>query len=299
MKQTIITLFGEGYLNNVNLKDENNVIKGTVSIKTGEAESVLFNVHCYRLTKNGDKNFKYDIFKAVMNEYKSSNNEPDYKKTDKIYIKKHEVKNKIYPNATIKTDTYLKDGKLVDGMKYQVDLLNKKDNDFLTSHPKFSFTVENLLVESILPEYDSKGEPTNRGILNGYCINNHELAAKASFVLGKEGYDYAKTAWACGDTVNISGDIISKKVKKITLPTNVAFGSLHNDDADKWINENLIVGAEEKLVDGFSSEDITTVMMNYDNKKEKLLSEQTFLSSGIDSPIAGFVSVPMDENSIY
>ena len=147
--QTII--YGSGILNRIKLQlnDEQDIIRGHISIRTYENDIVSFRVFQKKVTSRGKINPSFKSMKTVMESYKDCSMVDDSSKADVVCIK--ESKNKQFPNAKIYVTTKYDMNSVKSNTSKSVNFISRIKDHNINQH-KMIFKVYGCYVEEIYKE---------------------------------------------------------------------------------------------------------------------------------------------------
>ncbi|MGJ0846486.1 hypothetical protein ACR77J_07350 [Tissierella praeacuta] len=273
-KQSIVFITGSGYINKINLKDEEGVIKGTVSVRLGEDSVVSFNVYEPEFYGRNKENFKYKAFKTVMEEYIDSTMVDSYTEATKIFIGENK-KFPQFPNATIDVNVYESQGTIQIMPRNKLGLMNRlKEGQQVYASMRFS--INGFIVEELLPEYDETGMTTGRGLLKGYIVDYNGMARPLELKVVEEGYKNVSNTWKKFDTLNLKGDLVNKSIEKVSdEPVNIqgGFSTTSNRPSYEYIKEYVITDAN-MTYDSFTKEECQQAVDRLEEFKNSLLMVQ-------------------------
>lgn len=271
-KQSIVNITGAGYVNRINLTNEDGVIKGTLSIRLSDDSVVVFNVYETKFNKtSGKENFRYKALETVMNEYIDSTQVDDYTQATKVFI----GENKNYPhfpNATIDVNIYESQGTIQINPRNSLKLINRI-RDGQEVYPSMRFRIDGFIVEELLPEYDEVGQETGRGLLKGYIVDYNGMARPLELKVIEEGYKNVINTWKQFDTLNLRGDVVNKSIKKEPeMPEDIQGGFIttENKPTYEYIKEYVITDAM-MTYESFTKEECQQAINKLEEFKNSLL----------------------------
>lgn len=136
--------------------------------------------------------------------------------------------------------------------------------------PRAEFEVE-LVVRSVKPETDKKGNETGRAVLDGYIPLYGGKVIPFSFKITEEDSEYVQDNYEAGQTVFIYGDIVNFK-ETIVKKTEAAFGKDKETVTYNTIREYVVTGGEEPYDDdNVKSYDLELI-------KKALVERETYLN---------------------
>lgn len=270
-KQSIVHITGAGYVNKINLTNENGVIKGTLSIRLSDNNIVVFDVYESQLTSTGKENFKFKVFQTVMNEYVDSTQVDDYTLATKVFIGENK-KYPQFPNATINVNIYESEDTIQIRTKNSLKLLNRlKDNQEI--YLSMRFKIEGFIVEELVPEYTESGLETGRGILRGYIVDYNGIARPLELKVVEQGFKAVQGTWKKFDTLNLLGNVVNYSVEQEpTIPENTP-GSFTTTDNTRYeyIKEYVVTDAD-MTYDSFTKEECQQATDKLEELKQELLT---------------------------
>ena len=224
----------EGILSSMNLeigpKDEKDpsagkVIKGSLSIKVDDINTISVGVYCAEKTNDGKENKAYAGLVTVKDEYKT------------IADVGEEAADRIHTRADFSTFRN-QDGK--DVVNYRSNFFSRVKGEF---KPERSFGCETF-IKAKNWETDTEGNETGRlklkGIVPAYngTINILELVCPASNEYDDTFAQDADNLFEVGQTYWIDGEIVNARVEK---KKQAALGKLKSEVTFK--NELIVVGS--------------------------------------------------------
>lgn len=218
-------------------KVESQAIRGSLTIKVDDVNSVKFNVYANQLTKDGKQSNLFAGLQTIMNEYKSIA-EVGVDAADRIAVNGGDIN--IFTG---------RDGKASVGFKS--NFFNRIKN-VENLEPKAEFSVE-LFINSLLPEYDKEQNETGRLIVNGW-VPTYGGNVEPIVLIAPEGVaDAVNDSFEPGQTVKFYGDVVNSKIV-VTKEIPVKIGKPRVETTTKYKNELLITGASDAYEDGVSQE---------------------------------------------
>lgn len=272
-KQSIVNITGAGYVNKINLTNEDGVIKGTISIRLSNDSVVVFNVYETKFNKStGKENFRYKALETVISEYVDSTQVDDYTQATKVYI----GENKSYPhfpNATINVNIYESQGAVQINTRNSLKLINRiKEGQEV--YPSMRFKIDGFVVEELLPEYDKMGQETGRGLLKGYIVDYNGMARPLELKIIEEGYKSVASIWKQFDVLNLRGDVVNKSIKKESeIPEDIQGGFIttENKPTYEYIKEYVVTDAMITY-ESFTKEECQQAINELEEFKNSLLA---------------------------
>lgn len=275
-KQSIAYITGSGYVNKVNLKDENGVIKGSLSVRLSDDSVVVFNIYEPQFYgENKKENFKYKAFQTIINEYIDSTQVENYTEATKVFIGENK-KFPQFPNASIDVNVYESQGTIQVTPRNRLGLINRlKDGQQV--YPSMRFGITGFIADELLPEYDEYGMATGRGVLKGYIVDYSGTARPLELKVIEEGYKNVINSWKQFDTLNLKGDVVSRSIKKESsepVSTQGGFSTTPPKTEYEYIKEYVITDAE-MTYDSFTKDECQQAIDKLEELKSTLLMMQS------------------------
>ena len=241
-KVVIVGLLSE---NNVEQrsKDGRNYVTGNFKIKTDDTNEVAVNVFAFEDTKKGTKNPAYTQIMSVCD--------------------------KGISLAACGGDTTKATKLRASGCRFEENMFVSRFNSNIVSTPRVSgsfFTIgvneDNkakfdclINIRALKDEVDSEGDETGRLIVEGAIMQFNRWDMINFVIEGKQGVDYARNNWEVGDTVSVSGNIVSKTTtQKIVKEDSGGFGEPEEETRTYHRTEYVITRGSEPKEDTFAYE---------------------------------------------
>lgn len=208
-----------------------NIIKGTVSVKVDDINTVRFGIYAKDKTNAGKDNPVYAGMVTVMNEYKTIANDGA------------DMADRVRVNGDFNAFRGQKGQELIN---YKTSFINRIKNAE-NLEPKAEFDVE-VYVASKYPETDNNGEETGRLVVKGWFPTYNGIDP-ISFVAEKDMASDADALFEIGQTIRIFGDVINSRVEKRTI-IPVALGKPREKIETSYKNELVITGASDPYEEG-------------------------------------------------
>ena len=263
-KIKVVGILADKNLEQITDKNGNAGVRGSVSIKVDDLNTIRFKVYVGQKTNKGVENKAWAGIQTVLNEYKSIP-EVGIDAADKVVVS----------SGTF--DTY-KNQNGADVTTYSSNFFSRVNGNFV---PERTFQAE-CFIKAKSWEVDSEGNETGRlkikaisPTFNG--INILDLIAPKETDTNPNFANEADGLFEIGNTYKINGEIVNSRVEKTV---KAALGTLKGETEYK--NELIVVGSssaydEEKAYD---AEAIKLAIQNYEDtqaqrqsSKEKIPSE--------------------------
>lgn len=271
-KQSIVKITGSGYVNKVNLTNENGVIKGTLSVRLSEDNVIVFDVYEPQFfAGNNKENFRYKAFNTIIKEYIDATQVEDYTQATKIFIGENK-RFPHFPNATIDVNIYESQGAIQIRSRNSLKLLNRlKDNQQV--YPSMRFGIEGFIVDELVPEYNEAGMETGRGVLRGFIVDYNGVARPLELKVVEQGFESVKGTWKKFDTLNLQGNVDNRSVEQVPLvPDNSpgGFTTTENRPRYEYIKEYVVTDAA-MTYDSFTKDECQQALDKLEELKQNLL----------------------------
>lgn len=242
LRQSESTVRIQGYLAEKNLErltdpTGNNIIRGTVSIKTSETNTVTMRVYVTEKTKKGTPNPGWTSVSTLLDNY-------------------HSIADAGVEGATIVAVNggrydpqhfITKDGRQVEGApRYSSSFYRSLDNnEEVRSRFRADMDVE-AYVQNVRPEFkivDGNEEETGRLICDVW-VNTYNGLEKSSFIVGQEEAAAFQTTVAPGQTREFYVDIVNTETRT-TIHKAASFGKGRDEEIVRRSHEQIITGASD------------------------------------------------------
>ncbi len=210
-------------------------IRGTVTVKTDDINTVPFRVYVNRLTKDGKENAQFKGIQTVMSEYKS------------IAQVGADGATKVRVSGNLDLSTYKgQDGQLREGvMRFNASFFNRiKAGEEFT--PKSDLNVE-IFIRRFVPEMVN-GEETGRIKVEGWTTmynKDNGVALEPITLIAPETdgiADAIQSNFEMGQTARIYCDVVNS-VRTITTEIPVVIGKPRVETRTEYRQELVITGA--------------------------------------------------------
>lgn len=239
LRQATAKAYVTGVVSDKKLKVEHNdkkeeIIKGSITIKTSETNFVTFNINICEKTTKGADNKAYAGIKTVMNDYKSIADVGE-ENADRVRVSgDFNIYNSINGN---------------DVVSYKSNFFHRLGVDEEYT-PSSEFEIE-MFISSIRPEVNKEGEETGRIIVGGWIPTYNNGIEPIELVAENEVASAIDNTFEVGQTATFYGEIINNRVEKITeIPVVIGKPKIKREVTFK--NDLLITGATEAYEEGVS-----------------------------------------------
>ena len=244
--ETKITVAGLLLSKNLEKTTDNNgntVIKGDLTLKTDELNSIRFKVYCGEKKKDGTKNNTFDGLVTVMNEYKSVADVGE-ENADYVYVGSGQFNTYRNQNGQ-------------DVTSYQSNFFSRAK----AREPMREWKAE-MFIKSKMPEMDNTGEETGRLKIRGIAPNFNGIDI-IDFVVPKDIADQVDGLLEVGTTFVVYGDIINSRVEK---KVEMLIGKPRTEYEYK--NELVLTGVERQVEEpnAYEADAIQLAFQEYENK---------------------------------
>lgn len=209
--------------------DKNNqpVIKGTVTIKTSDLNFVKINVYASKYTKDKRENPAFTGLQTVINEYKSVA-EVGTEEATRLSVRKGQLQFRTFAG---------RDGNIVNAMQYSSNYFNREKND---EEPKAQINFEGYIA-ALTNEVDKEGEETGRLKIKCY-VPLYSGIETMYVVVPAELADACESELEVGQTAEFFADIVSiVDIKKKTIQLTI--GGTKTFTEKRIVNELVLTGA--------------------------------------------------------
>lgn len=281
---------------NLEISKENgvDVIRGTVTIKISDTDSITFQVRSAAKKSDGkggytnEDNKTYQGLVTVYNEYKTIA-EVGEENADYVRVTR----------GTLRPYYNVRSGREINSMS--ANFFNRVFDP--TDEPSATFEVE-CYISSIVPEKyrdeDHQGEDTGRAIVKAW-LPTYSGIEPIEFVAPKD-YGVAD-AFLSGDyqpgqTVTFYGDVVNKKVVKIaTIPVKI--GKPKTTTSTTYTNELVITGASEPEQDEAKAFNANAVRAAITEREARIEEQKRKDATGTVRPAPnGFMPAPTSGRSL-
>lgn len=230
-------------------KNGNQGIRGSLSIKVDDLNTIRFKVYVGEKKSNGEKNGAWDGMVTVMNEYKSIA-DVGVDAADRVRVSKGTF------------NTY-KNQNGQDVTTYQSNFFNRVDREL---NPERFFSAE-VFIKAKSWEVDSEGNETGRLKIRGIAPNYNGIDI-LDMIVPKE-YDGndsfavdADNLFEIGTTFKMNGQIVNSRVEK---KAHAALGTIKGEVEYK--NELVITGCSDQYEDSlaYDADSINLAIQEYEN----------------------------------
>ena len=244
-------------LEEVTDKNGNKGIRGSLSIKVDDLNTIRFKVYVGEKKSNGDHNPTWDGIATVMKEYKSIA-DVGVENADRVRVS----------NGTFNT---YKNQNGQDVTTYQSNFFNRVERELV---PERYYSAE-CFIKAKSWEVDSEGNETGR--LKLRCISpNYNGIDILDMVVPKETEDNSSFAvdadnlFEIGTTFQIDGQIVNSRVEK---KGKAALGTIKSDVEYK--NELVVTGCSPQYEDelAYDADSINLAIQEYENTQASRRAE--------------------------
>lgn len=212
-----------------NSEDEADGIKGSITVKISDTDSVRYDVKVAKKTKAGTDNKAYAGIRTVKETYKSIK-DFGLEEADKVHV-----------SGDFNMYANINSGEEV--IRYKSNFFNRinisAEEEFT---PKAEFEIE-MFIKSLIEEVDKEGEATGRLKVTGW-VPVYGGIEPVTLIAPDNIAGAVDSSFNPGQTVTFYGDIINSKVVKITeIP--VVIGKPKTKTETTYKNELIITGASE------------------------------------------------------
>ena len=234
-----------GFLNEINVeereKDGRKYLTGNIKIQTANESVVPVNVFAFENTKKGTINPSYTQIKNVCDKGVSMVvTNGDTSKATKVRASNCRLEENMFVS---RFNSNIVNSQRISGSFFALNV---------TEDPKASFNC-GIYITAIKDEVDSDGEETGRLIIEG-LIEQYNRWDNVKFIAeSKQAVDYIRNNWEVGDTVSISGKIVTKTVTQIISNDNEGgFGEPEEETRTYYRTEYIITSGGEPKEDEFA-----------------------------------------------
>ena len=178
-------------------------------------------------------------------------------------------------------DFYTQDGRLVKTFRVR--------NTFFSRHPEMNFTPRaqfqiDVFILDILEEEDKEGVPTGNLIIEGAVVKYGGKIDKLLFLVNTQmGVKFVKEHYQPGMTVNLQGDIVTKR-EEITTTKEVGFGTPVENKSIRTEKQLVVTAGTEALDDEWDKNEMREAIIEYnkymESQKAQALSKTSDSSGG-------------------
>lgn len=220
--------------------DGKKLIKGQITIQTGDINFITFNVYVNQKKNDGTDNGTYPGIKTVMEEYQSIAKVGKDNAT-KVYV--NDINGQIRPRSYVG-----RDGQIHVGIQYQTMFFNRYEGSLDDFEPHAWFELE-MTVASIIPETynigEKQGEETGRVIVKGWMPTYNGIEPMTLIAPAEDGIAEAiLEGYLPNQTVKFLGDIVNSRAEFTEeIPTKI--GKPRTKKKTIYKNEMIITNASE------------------------------------------------------
>lgn len=254
----VITI--EGWVNSVDIEESpdksgKEKISGTVEIRTNETNIIPVELFSYKLTKEGKENSIFKGIQTIAKEYKTASQVEKWEDADKVRV----------GNGEIRINEYVgRDKEIHSAVRYSTNFVNRVKDNF---KPQSTFSCE--IVYRGEREELKNDESTGRGFIDGYIVDYSGNLKPVSFLVNKKVWKKAEGAFEKGETLYVTGDILSVAETKI-IKIEMEFGDDEERVVTRRVRERLITGIKRVEEDKtYEKDDLNKAA----KQREKFLEE--------------------------
>lgn len=257
---TVEGLLAEKNLEATTTADGKEIIRGSLTLKTSDTNTIPLNVYVNKLTTKGEPNRAYAGMETVIREYQSIA-EAGEEEATKVRCGKGQLQPNTYIN---------RDGDAQSGVRYGASFVSRVDEIKTPFDPRAEFELE-VFIENIINETDKEGEETGRLKVGVYVPTYNGIEPMQLIVPEDIASDF-EGMFEVGQTTRLFGELKNKVVVKDKV-VKIALGKAPDKKDFKYINELVVTGAaeayEEESAQAYKTEDIQTALTERELKIEE------------------------------
>lgn len=240
-------------------KDGKNTIKGELSVKISDTNTIRVKVFVTEFTKAGEQNRAWAGMNTVMRNYHSVA-EVGLENATKIQI----------PGGNIRLQTYMgKNGFQEGGITYNASFVKHVDEAKAPYNPHATFEVEGF-IRTIVPEVNKEGEETGRLKLNIW-VPTYDGIEPMMIYVPEHLAEQVQNTYEPGQTAQFDGELKNNEIVKEQV-IHMAIGGDKTKKDYTYVNERVMTGGsypyeEEKA---YSAEAIRIAVANHEAYVEEV-----------------------------
>ena len=222
-------------------KDGRKYVTGNIKVQISPDNIIPINVFSFENTKTGAKNPSYT---QIMNLYEKGISLAacggDVTKASKIRANTCRFEENMFASRF--------NGNVVSSTRITGSFFTLGSSE----DPKATFNC-GIFIKAIKDEVDNEGEETGRLLIEGIIEQYNRWDSMTFIAESKQAVDYIKSNWEKGDTVSISGKIVSRTITQtVTSGDEGGFGEPEEETRTYHRIEYIITSGSEPKEDEFA-----------------------------------------------